>query len=135
MNVIVPVMACADATRSFADWQEPFLTEPDVRADWYRSALARSLSLALVAHRAEHGLTQTALGRLLGMPQAQVSRIEGGDHTPSLDTLLRIADTLGLAIDISVRPRADGRRPAPRSVKSAIVETTDQLVIEIRSAA
>lgn len=134
MSVIVSRMAKKPHRQSVVDWHEQHLANPDDRRSWYATALARSLSLALVAHRTEHGLTQTALGRELGMPQAQVSRIEAGDHTPSLDTLLRIADALGLAIDISIAPRAPERRPAPSARRGAIVETTDQLVIAIRPA-
>jgi len=85
-------------------------------------------------HRSEHGLTQTQLGRILGLDQSQVSRLECAEHVPSFDTLLRIADALGLAIDISIRPKAAARRPAPRAAEGAIVETTDQLVIEVRPA-
>lgn len=131
MNVILRSMA---RTASFADWHEPHLADPADREAWYATALAHALSLALVAHRTANGLTQTALGRRLGMPQAQVSRMEAGDHTPSLDTLQRVADALDLAIDISIRPQADARRPAPRVARGTIVETTDRLVITIRPA-
>ncbi|MEY4227031.1 MAG: hypothetical protein RL190_1788 [Actinomycetota bacterium] len=121
--------------QAFGAWLEDQLADPAVRADWYADALPRAVALALIRHRDASGWTQTELGRALGMTQAQVSRLECAEHVPSLDTLLRIADALGLAIDISVRPRADGRRPAPRARRGAIVETTDQLVIEVRSAA
>ncbi len=68
------------------------------------------------------------------MPQPQLARIEAGDHTPSTETLLRLADALGLEVELSIRPRSPGRRSAP-AVGNAVVETTDQLVIEVRPAA
>ncbi len=120
--------------QAFGAWLEDQLADPAVRADWYADALPRAVALALIRHRDANGWTQTELGRALGMTQAQVSRLECAEHVPSFDTLLRIADALGLAIGISIRPRADARRPAPRSAKGAIVETTDQLVIEVRPA-
>ncbi|MFM9124985.1 MAG: helix-turn-helix transcriptional regulator [Actinomycetota bacterium] len=124
----------ADEWQAFGAWLEDQLADPAVRADWYADALPRAMALALIRHRSEHGLTQTQLGRILGLDQSQVSRLECAEHVPSFDTLLRIADALGLAIDISIRPKADARRPAPRAAVGAIVETTDQLVIEVRPA-
>ncbi|MFM7551321.1 MAG: helix-turn-helix transcriptional regulator [Actinomycetota bacterium] len=124
----------ADEWQAFGAWLEDQLADPAVRADWYADALPRAMALALIRHRSEHGLTQTQLGRILGLDQSQVSRLECAEHVPSFDTLLRIADALGLAIDISIRPKADARRPAPRAAEGAIVETTDQLVIEVRPA-
>jgi len=124
----------ADEWQAFGAWLEDQLADPAVRADWYADALPRAMALALIRHRSEHGLTQTQLGRILGLDQSQVSRLECAEHVPSFDTLLRIADALGLAIDISIRPKAAARRPAPRAAEGAIVETTDQLVIEVRPA-
>ncbi|MFM7246217.1 MAG: helix-turn-helix transcriptional regulator, partial [Actinomycetota bacterium] len=116
----------ADEWQAFGAWLEDQLADPAVRADWYADALPRAMALALIRHRSEHGLTQTQLGRILGLDQSQVSRLECAEHVPSFDTLLRTADALGLAIDISIRPKADARRPAPRAAEGAIVETTDQ---------
>ena len=133
MSVIVTSMARA-GTQPLAEWHEEYLADPENRAQWYAGALAHALTLAIVRYRNEHGLTQTALGKRIGMPQAQISRIEAGGHTPSLDTLLRLADALGLEIDLSIRPRSEDRRPAPRARNGAIVETTDQLIVAIRPA-
>ncbi|MGH2560179.1 MAG: helix-turn-helix transcriptional regulator [Thermomicrobiales bacterium] len=56
------------------------LEDPNVRAEWDRTAPARAVALRLVSYRAEHGLTQTALGRILGMPRSAVARLESGDR-------------------------------------------------------
>lgn len=120
--------------QAFGAWLDDQLADPQVRAGWYADALPRAVALALIRHRDASGWTQTELGNALGMTQAQVSRLECAEHVPSLDTLLRIADALGLAIDISIAPRGPERRPAPSARRGAIVETTDQLVIAIRPA-
>ena len=130
---IITDMPTAARTRPWREVEDEAVDrDPALREIVYARALASAVARAVLLHRTRHGLTQAALGRTLGMPQPHVARLELGEHVPSLDTLLRIADTLGLAIDISVRPRADGRRPAPRARRGAIVETTDQLVIEVR---
>lgn len=46
----------------------------------------------------DHGLTQQELADRVGASHSQISRIEGGRHKTSLDTLLRIAHALDLKI-------------------------------------
>lgn len=48
--------------------------------------------------RRQRGLTVTALAGAAGMARPNVSRIERGEHSPSLDTLDRIAKALGVTI-------------------------------------
>ena len=132
---IVRDMAAPPRTRPWREVEDEAVErDPALREIVYGRALASAVARAVLVHRTRNGLTQAALGRILGMPQPHVARLELGEHTPTTDTLLRIADALGLAIDISIRPKADARRPAPRTAKGAIVETTDQLVIEVRPA-
>ena len=81
------------------------LEDPAFRAEWDRLAPARAVALRLVAYRAEHGLTQTALGRILGMPQPAVARLEAGEHIPSLATLIRLAEALDIEFLVDIKPR------------------------------
>ena len=80
------------------------LEDPEFRAEWERTALARALALQVVEHRVDHGLSQAALGRLLGMAQSGVARLEAGEHIPTLDTLSRVAQVLGIHLRIDVDP-------------------------------
>jgi transcriptional regulator with XRE-family HTH domain len=50
--------------------------------------------------RRRQGLSQAVVGGLAGITQAQVSRIERGAQTPSLGTVRRIADALGLSFGV-----------------------------------
>ncbi len=78
------------------------MRDPEFRAHWERTALARELSLAVVRYRAEHGLSQRALAAKLGVHQPQISRLEDGETTPSLDTLANVARGLGLHVRLEV---------------------------------
>lgn len=80
------------------------LRDPEFREEWERTALARAVALKVIHYRAEHGLSQRALGERLEMPQPQVSRLEAGDHNPSIDTLVRLSRALGLELTIDIRP-------------------------------
>jgi transcriptional regulator with XRE-family HTH domain len=83
--------------------------DPEFRAEWERLAPARAVANRLILYRAEHGLTQTALGRRLGMPQSAIARLEIGEHIPTLSTLLKISDVLGLEILVTMMPRSHNR--------------------------
>jgi transcriptional regulator with XRE-family HTH domain len=82
------------------------LRDPAFRAEWDRTRFAREIAIRVIAYRAEHGLTQTALARLLGVKQPQVARLEIGEVTPSITTLARLAACLGLEFHIDITPTA-----------------------------
>ncbi len=54
----------------------------------------------LKAWRKKAGLTQAQLAEKAGLTQAQVARFEKGKATPRADTLLRLAEALGVSADL-----------------------------------
>jgi ribosome-binding protein aMBF1 (putative translation factor) len=83
---------------------EELKTNPEFKERWERTALARAVAIAVVRYRSEHHLSQRALAKQLGMPYSQISRLELGEHNPSVDLLERIAAGLGQRFTISVGP-------------------------------
>jgi DNA-binding XRE family transcriptional regulator len=84
------------------------LRDAGVRSEYDRTAFANAVAIKVIAYRADHGLSQTALARRLGMSQPAIARLEAGDHEPSLTTLARLAHELGL--DLSIDINHDGLR-------------------------
>ncbi|CAN5271948.1 hypothetical protein BH20ACT16_BH20ACT16_01890 [soil metagenome] len=80
--------------------------DPAVTAELKRTAVANQLAILVIGYRVEHGLTQTALARQLGIKQPQVARLEAGDHEPSLTTLARLANRLGITLRVDLTPDA-----------------------------
>ena len=78
------------------------LKDPEFRKEWERTALARAVAIEVVKYRAEHGISQTELGRRLGMHQPAISRLEEGDQTPSIDMLKRLSLKLGIDLNINI---------------------------------
>lgn len=70
--------------------------DPTFRAEWERLAPARKLAAELVRFRSENGLSQSALGRALGVSQPRVSTLESGEHNPDLDTVAHIVAVTGI---------------------------------------
>ena len=78
------------------------------------SAVARLCARKLFELRGQTGQTQKALAARLGMTESMISRLERGDHVPSLKTLCRIAEAFGRQIEIVFHEHehrhADGTR-------------------------
>ncbi|MGI9116595.1 MAG: helix-turn-helix domain-containing protein [Gaiellales bacterium] len=135
MHVIVGItVPRPSALQTLDEWLEPDLADPAFRAEWNRTALARAVSHAITRYRTEHGLSQTTLGEQLGMSQTQISRLELGEHTPSFETLLRIAQALDLEISLTIGPKTETRRPIPKALQRGVFDATDQVVISVRAA-
>jgi transcriptional regulator with XRE-family HTH domain len=73
------------------------------------------------AKRIALGLSQEDLATELGVKHQHVSRIELGDTTPSLETLLGLSRTLGVSTDYLLT----GREQTPPDVAGAIRATPD----------
>ncbi len=84
--------------------EERFQKDPAARERWERTALARAVAIAVIRYRAKHALSQRGLAKQIGMPQPHVARLELGEHNPSVDMLLRLAQGLGQCFVVAVAP-------------------------------
>jgi DNA-binding XRE family transcriptional regulator len=80
------------------------LRDPEVAVEFARTAVANQLAILIIDYRVEHGLTQTALARQLEMRQPAIARLEAGDHEPSVATLARLANKLGITFHLNLSP-------------------------------
>jgi transcriptional regulator with XRE-family HTH domain len=97
-------MSVATRAIPFAEAIDKLCEDPEFRAEWERTAPARAVANRLVAYRAEHSLSQSALARKLGISQPAVARLELGEHLPTLTTLARIARALEIEIAVDFLP-------------------------------
>jgi transcriptional regulator with XRE-family HTH domain len=61
----------------------------------------RRLLRELAARRAEMGLSQKSVAKLMGTTQPALARLERGEIDPKLSTLERYAEALGLTISLT----------------------------------
>ena len=94
----------ADQLISSDDVLAEELRDPEFRAEWERTALARWLAVEVAHYRAEHGISQRQLAERLGVHQSDVARMETGEHAPSLERLVRVASGLDIELMIDIRP-------------------------------
>ena len=109
----VPVMKLSEL-RAEADVHERDMRDdPEYRREIERTQLATDVAIKVIRYRTDHGMTQAALARMLGMRQPHVARLEAGAHEPSVATLARLADVLGLDFSLDIkRGRTRLRYPA-----------------------
>ena len=78
------------------------------------AAVAGQCARKLLELRRTVGETQATVARRLRMTESMISRLESGDHVPSLKTLCRIADAFGRSLEIvfyeHMHTHADGTR-------------------------
>jgi transcriptional regulator with XRE-family HTH domain len=85
-------------------------------------AYFRALGVHVSTLRKEHGLTQAALARLLGVSQQTVFAYELGDRRISVFMLVKLAKILGVSLEalmgltIPARPK---RRLSPAGIRHA----------------
>lgn len=89
-------------TKTGKEVLDSLLEDPEFRREWERTALARAVAIEVIRYRAEHGISQTELGRRLGMHQPAIARLEEGEHNPSIDMLRRLSEKLGIDLNINI---------------------------------
>ncbi|MGW9348921.1 helix-turn-helix domain-containing protein [Nocardiopsis flavescens] len=80
---------------------------PEVRESYELARLRFTLGEAVRLRREELGWSQAELGRRAGMPQPSIARFEHGGTQPTLPTLEKLAEALGLVLSVRLeRPTA-----------------------------
>jgi transcriptional regulator with XRE-family HTH domain len=112
------------------------LKDPEFRARWERTALARAVANRVIGYRTQRGLSQGELAEQLGMKQPQIARLESAEHNPTIDTLIKLVNALDIEFVIDIHP---AKRPAKlvnkRAQTTAAVSTTTVEETELLVAA
>ena len=83
--------------------------------------------------RSHAGLTQRELARRAGTAQSVVARIEGGATSPSWETLSRLLEAAGFALDVTLRPLAPELSHMLDDVPRILRLTPEQRLVELRN--
>ena len=98
--------------------ERKLLAIPGFKEAYEREYPYDDLSLEIGRLRASLEMTQTEFGRLIGVPQSTVARLESGRQAPSVATLKRIARATGTELVIEFR-RPKRTRRAMRAAAAA----------------
>ncbi len=67
---------------------------------------------AILEARTSQNLTQKQLAEKTGIAQAEISRLENGTRNPSIKLLQRLADGMGMVLDVQFKPKETPRTAA-----------------------
>lgn len=68
------------------------------------TACADEIIQALIEARRASGMTQKELSELTGIAQGDISKLEKGNANPSLRTLIRLAEGMGMQLKVEFCP-------------------------------
>ena len=80
---------------------EEQLKDPEFAEEWERSKPEYEVMKLLVEARSELGMSQSELARRTGIKQPNISRLERGVCSPTLETLSALAHGLGKELQIN----------------------------------
>ena len=91
--------------KNFRETLNEQLKDPEFRAEWQALEPERQIVRAIVEGRQAKNLTQEQLAEVTGINQANISRLENGTANPSLRTLKRLAEGMGMELKLEFVPR------------------------------
>lgn len=92
--------------KNFRETLNERLLDTEFRAEWEALEPERQIMKAIIDGREEKDLTQKQLAEATGITQADISRLENGTGNPSIRTLKRLAEGLGMTLKVEFIPRA-----------------------------
>jgi predicted transcriptional regulator len=88
---------------TFQEWKKDKLKNPEFEEAYENLRPDYEIILALIKARKKQKLTQEELSKRTGIKQSHISRLENGNHNPSLSFLKKIAKGLGKELHITFK--------------------------------
>lgn len=86
--------------RTWDELRAERLAAPGAKQAYDAAARAYRLGEEIRRLRMERGLSQQELAKRMGLPQSVIARLEGGGVEPRLSTLDRVAQALGVTLEV-----------------------------------
>ena len=91
---------------NFNDFLNEQLKDPDFKKEYDALAPEFAIIQAIIDARKSTGMTQKDLAEKTGITQGDISRLETGSANPSLKTLQRLAEGMGMTLKLEFLPLA-----------------------------
>lgn len=89
---------------NYKDFLNEQLRDDDFKKEYDALDAEFSIIQALLDARKNSGLTQMDLAERTGIAQADISKLENGNANPSLKTLQRLAEGMGMRLKVEFVP-------------------------------
>ncbi|MBR1560481.1 MAG: helix-turn-helix transcriptional regulator [Clostridia bacterium] len=88
----------------FDAYRERKLQDPEFKREYDALESEYAIIQAMIDARKQSGLTQKELAERTGIDQADISKLENGTGNPSLKTMRRLADGMGMRLRLVFEP-------------------------------
>lgn len=90
---------------SYDQFQKILLSTPEARKAYEDLQPEFAIVQALIDARVKKKISQEELAKRMGTGQAVISRLENANASPSLSLIKRLANALGLKVELKFTPR------------------------------
>lgn len=91
------------ASISFNEMKENMLKDEEFKAEYEKLKPRYEAIEQIIKARKEQNMTQSELAKRVGTQKSNISRLESGNYNPSLDFLVKIAESLGKSLSIQIK--------------------------------
>ncbi len=88
------------------EYKEKRMNDPEFAFAYAELQPELNVIRAIIDARISQNITQKELAERTGIAQAEISKIENGTRNPSIKLLQRLADGMGMVLNISFTPKA-----------------------------
>ena len=87
---------------SFEEMKTDMLKDEEFKIEYEKLKPRYEAIEQIIRARKEQNITQAELAKRVGTQKSNISRLESGNYNPSLDFLVKIAESLGKKISVTL---------------------------------
>lgn len=87
---------------SFEEMKSDMLKDEEFKIEYEKLKPRYEAIEQIIRARKEQNITQAELAKRVGTQKSNISRLESGNYNPSLDFLVKIAESLGKKISVTL---------------------------------
>ena len=87
----------------FSDVKELLMKDEDFKREYEKLKPRYEVISQIIEERAKQHITQEELALRVGTQKSNISRLESGTYNPSLDFLIKVAQSLGKEMQITLK--------------------------------
>ena len=87
------------------EYKEKKMQDPEFAQAYNESQPEMSVIRAMIDARTSQNMTQKELSERTGIAQTEISKLENGTRNPSIKLLQRLADGMGMVLNVSFTPK------------------------------
>lgn len=90
------------ASISFEEMKADLLKDEEFKTEYDKLQPRYEAIEQIIKARKDQNITQTELAKRVGTQKSNISRLESGNYNPSLDFLVKVAESLGKKVSIQI---------------------------------